>query len=52
MKGMGIFQATFGQEYEKMEAEYSMLTFDAIMGVLGGYSALIWSCLGVLVGWY
>ena len=29
-----------------------MLTLDASFGLLGGYTALIWSSMAILVGWY
>ena len=33
-------------------AEYSLYTFDASMALIGGYAALIWQVLSILLSWF
>jgi len=37
---------------EVSHSEYEMFTLDAALGLLGGYSAIIWSVLSILLSSY
>ena len=52
MADYGLFNMSLGQDFRIVETQYVMLSFDAAMALLGGYAALIWQILGLLVGWH
>ena len=38
----GLFTLGLAQSYEKLNVEYVILSFDATVAFLGGYTALVW----------
>jgi len=51
-KDWGLFDFTIGQSFEVYRTEYGMFTLDAALGLLGGYSAIIWSVLALVLSPY
>ena len=42
----------FAQNYQVEHTEYSLITVDAQLALYGGYSALMWQILSILLSWY
>lgn len=48
----GVFVFSLGQSNAVANVEYQVYSFDASLGLLGGYAALIWQLLSVFISWY
>ena len=48
----GLFTLTLGQSYQISYEEYVTYTFDSSFALLGGYAAIIWQILSVVLSWY
>ena len=48
----GIFSFNLGQSFEVYNTSYVMYSFDAALAVLGGYAALTWQIMAILLGWH
>ena len=52
MSKYGIFQLMMMQNMEILSSEFTLQTLDGSLALVGGYSALIWSILSILLSWY
>mgnify|MGYP000415585557 CR=1 FL=1 len=52
LKEYGLFQLNMSQEYMIESMEYNLVTFDAQLALVGGYAAIIWQILSILLSWY
>ena len=52
MSKYGIFQMMMIQNMEILSSEFTLQTLDGSLALVGGYSALIWSILSILLSWY
>lgn len=46
------FQFTFKQSNKITTVQYTVQTVDLMLGVIGGFAALVWSTAGVIIGSY